>query len=511
MDIKSNVQLLFELRQHQTELQQQNEELSLAYHELDVVRARYFDLFNTAPLGYMIVSHNGIILEINQTAATMLNVSKNVIPGNALHKYIAPADQDIWYHLQNSLRTDGGMRESELRLLRNNYFFWVHFSATLSAFSTTDTVFRIAISDISAAKSTEKALLESENRFHQLAEHDRIFYWECDLNGLITYISPSCLTVLGYSPEEIIGIKHNYDFQPPAEQHRFMNIILTAMSEGKSFHNLESLIQNKEEKLIWVTFNGLPRKDTNGLLNGYRGTIFDINDRKLVQLQQSMFSANAAHQLRTPLTVIHAYSELLAGGLNSLTDASDYGQMILSSCERMERTISALLLLTKLDCAQHTLIPQNECDINALLYAQLAEIGAPYYNKALVIKIITEKSAIVRSCSAALLSQIFHNLIENAMKYTPKSGSICISLAVDRDNSVVFSVSDSGAGIAENDLPFIFDRFFRTQSSYGIESGSGLGLSIVRQIVEFLRGSINVESTLGKGSKFTVTLPAIRQ
>ena len=507
MNLKSNVQLLLELRQHQSELLKQNEELSRAYLELDLIRARYFDLFNTAPLGYLIVTDDGIIQEANQTASAIFSVSRSVLINHPLHEYIAPADQDNWYQLRNNLRIDGGTLECEMRLLRSNGEFWAHFSVLLTSSLSTDTVFRVAISDISAAKATENALIDSEKRFRQLAEHDRIFYWECDMNGLCTYISPSCQTVMGYTPEEIVGRKHHYDLQPPGEQQQFKAMILSAMAEGKSFQNLESLVQNKEGKLIWFAVNCIPIRDSNDRLTGYRGTNFDINDRKLAQLQQSMFSANAAHQLRTPLTVIHAYSEILAGGVNSVAEATDYGQVILSSCERMEMTIAALLLLTKLGSPQSALMPLDNCDIVELLYGQLTEINALYHDKTLAVNVVTASNAIVRSCNATLLSQIFCNLIDNAMKYTPKNGSIWINLAVDQNNSIIFSVADNGAGIGEADLPFIFDRFFRTQSGYKIESGSGLGLAIVQQISEFLHGSIAVDSTSGKGSKFSVTLP----
>ena len=357
-------------------------------------------------------------------------------------------------------------------------------------------------------KQVEHALQESEKRFHQLAEHDRIYYWECDLTGLYSYVSPSIRTILGFTADEVVEKMYAYDFLPPHERQHFKEMVLRAMAQGKIFKNVENRMLTKCGDYIWVATNGLPILDAIGRVSGYRGTNFDINDRKLAQAQQTMFSANAAHQLRTPLTVVHAYSETLADGVTSVVEAQQYGRTILNSCMRMEKTIAALLLLTRLDSSQSTLMPKETFDIAILLRDQLTELQTLYSAKLQTVAVVCQHTSIIRTASSTLLVQIFNNLIDNALKYTPCAGHISIMLSIDNNNSIVLEVSNNGNAIAASDLPHIFDRFFRSNMPIANSAvGSGLGLSVVKQIVTFLRGTITITSDSDKGTKVTVILP----
>ena len=130
------------------------------------------------------------------------------------------------------------------------------------------------------SKEVEHKIRINEGRFDQLAEHSRVFVWEVDPNGLYTYVNHSCLTIMGYKPEEIIGKKHFYDLHPEQEREAFKEAALKVFASKESFHDLENAIQSSNGEIIWVLTNGIPILDDNGGLTGYRGSDTDITQRK---------------------------------------------------------------------------------------------------------------------------------------------------------------------------------------------------------------------------------------
>ena len=222
--------------------------------------------------------------------------------------------------------------------------------------------------------------------------------------------------------------------------------------------------------------------------------------------QQVMFSANASHQLRTPLTVISAHAEALAAGIATAAEVKDFAETILKNCERMQKTTDALLLLTRIDSQAANGLPKARTDIAAVVREQLDTVISTYSQKCLHIeKIIPDE--LDMETNQQLLTQLIHNILENAAKYTPAAGEITVSLT-ELPTQIVFLVKDNGIGIAAADLPRIFDRFYRADKSHSQAiKGSGLGLAIVRQIVDLLGAEISVTSEEGRGTEFVVVFP----
>lgn len=221
--------------------------------------------------------------------------------------------------------------------------------------------------------------------------------------------------------------------------------------------------------------------------------------------QQAMFSANASHQLRTPLTVINSYAEALAGGIATAEESQEFGAIILRNCERMQMTTDALLQLTRIDNQTGEQLAKTPTDIAALVREQLEIVNRAYPDKQFIIDSAIPDTLVVLTNQPYFL-QIVHNILENAAKYTPAGGKLALRLTAE-NGQISFSAKDSGIGIAAEDLPRIFDRFFRADKSHSQTKGSGLGLAIVQQIVELLSGEIKVTSAPGQGTEFTVILP----
>jgi PAS domain S-box-containing protein len=150
---------LHELRVHQIELELQNEELRQAQAELDAARARYYDLYNLAPVGYCTVSEQGLILEANLTAAALLGVARSALVLRPLTSFILPEDQDIYYLYRKQLPDAGAPRACELRMLElDGMAFWARLEATLAEAAGSAPVHRVVISDITGRRQTEEAL-----------------------------------------------------------------------------------------------------------------------------------------------------------------------------------------------------------------------------------------------------------------------------------------------------------------------------------------------------------------
>ncbi|MHB8717592.1 MAG: sensor histidine kinase [Candidatus Dormibacteria bacterium] len=232
----------------------------------------------------------------------------------------------------------------------------------------------------------------------------------------------------------------------------------------------------------------------------------ETRERRLEKMRRD-FISNVSHELRTPLTAMRVMAEtLLAGALNDDDAAADFVRRIALEVEQMAQMVEELLELSALeDDARAT--PQRRVPVSSLLVA--VERLRPLVDDKRIALVfdVSDGVAPIRG-DAAQLQHLVRNLVHNAVKFTPAEGRVTVS-ASHADGAVVLRVSDTGSGIRSDDLPRIFERFWKADGSRRRDGeGSGLGLAIVRHVVAAHGGSIDVESELGVGTTFTVTLPA---
>ncbi len=225
-------------------------------------------------------------------------------------------------------------------------------------------------------------------------------------------------------------------------------------------------------------------------------------EKSFKQIKQ--FTADASHELKTPLTILKGEMEI---ALRSKDDAY-MKEVIASSLEEIDRMsyiVRNLLDLAKMDVEKES-APKDIVELDRVLSERVEILRKLALDRGVRLDILKNKPASVLG-DQVRLSQLFFNLIDNALKYTPQGGSV--ELYLDTEGGMaVFSVTDSGIGISKDDLPYIFDRFYRVDKARsGAAGGAGLGLSICKEIVDSHSGSIEVKSDEGKGSAFTVKLP----
>ena len=212
------------------------------------------------------------------------------------------------------------------------------------------------------------------------------------------------------------------------------------------------------------------------------------------------FIANVSHELKTPLAVMGNYATMLQKPGLSEEDRVAYAKAISQSSRRLAALITNILKLNKLENQQ--IFPQlDEYDLGEQLCENLLQFEEVWEKKRLNIETDIEEDVRIRS-DAELLSLVWNNLFSNAVKFTPEEGTIGVSLKTE-GNLVIVSVSDTGCGIKPEVGQHIFEKFYQGDSSHATQ-GNGLGLALVKRVVDILNGEIGVQSVYGQGSTFTV-------
>ena len=237
----------------------------------------------------------------------------------------------------------------------------------------------------------------------------------------------------------------------------------------------------------------------------YSVAIFsDITMLERLEIVRQDFVSNVSHELKTPLTAITGFAETLMDENLSAEETKSFARIIHKNSTQMQRIISDLLLLTSLDREEIAPAMENTTDTKIL-----SEVRAytQFRAEAKNIAVSYSPEGFSLICSESLIVQALINLVVNAISYSPQGSSVSISSRKKGDRAE-FKVSDRGFGISEDDLPRIFERFYRVDKARSRESGgTGLGLSIVRHIAIIHKGTIKAESRLGEGSEFTLSIP----
>jgi heavy metal sensor kinase len=219
----------------------------------------------------------------------------------------------------------------------------------------------------------------------------------------------------------------------------------------------------------------------------------------------TQFTADASHELRTPTALIRTAAEL---SLRRDRDSAHYREVlaqVLEEAERMGILIESLMTLARMDSGAESL-NYSTVDIASVLREASSSSQPLADSKQIHFEREVPEEPILVNGDAHVLRRLFLILIDNAVKYTPPNGKIAITLKT-KGNDAIAQVRDTGIGIAQEDLPFIFERFYRADKARSRESGAGLGLSIARWITEAHRGSVRVESIVGQGTIFEVSIP----
>ena len=485
-----------------------------------------FDTLFEAVSEGMAIIEDGRIALANRTCAAILGRDRDSLMGMAAIDLVA----EPFRALLLAQAQDDYAQPSELDLVRpDGTTVAVQLIARWIRYGGRD-VRLITIQDISERRRAEEALRASEARFRALVQHSSDLTIIRDLDGTIRYLSPAAERVFGASLAELIGrnraeLVHPDDFQAIAAS------VERIQSEPGVHAPIEYRVRRSDG--TWRYLEGTATNLTaEPSIAGIVVNARDITERKLAEAERDAlllreqearrtaelavsardeFLTIAAHELKTPLTVVKGNAELLARQLDrpspDLGRARQLTSRVRSQLDHFGDLLNDLLDLSRLRSGQLALRRRT---LNLVPLAErVIERFQPSPGEAASYRLfLNAPTSLIASIDEARIEQVLTNLLSNAIKYSPDGGEVSVALCAER-NVLRLRVRDQGIGIAPADQERIFEPFSRTSAASAIASGSGIGLYVTAQIVAGHGGTIGVVSEPGQGSEFTVLLPLV--
>ena len=348
---------------------------------------------------------------------------------------------------------------------------------------------------------TQENLEQESKRLHSILTYMTDGVLATNRRGQITMINDMAKKQLGVENDEALN----------------QNILELLKIEDD--YELRDLITQSPELMIYSqNVNGeyislrvrfaLIRRES-GFISGLVAVLHDTTEQEKEERERRLFVSNVSHELRTPLTSVKSYLEALDEGALSEPVAPDFIRVSLDETNRMMRMVTDLLHLSRIDNATShldvelinftafiTFILNRFDKMRSQDQEKKYELVRDYPITSVWIEIDTDK-----------MTQVIDNILNNAIKYSPDGGKITVSMKTT-DDQMILSISDQGLGIPKEDLPKIFDRFYRVDKARSrAQGGTGLGLAIAKEIIKQHNGFIWAKSEYGKGSTFTIVLP----
>ena len=348
---------------------------------------------------------------------------------------------------------------------------------------------------------TQENLEQESKRLHSILSYMTDGVLATNRRGQITMINDMAKRQLGVVSDEALN----------------QNILELLKIEDE--YELRDLITQSPELMIYSqNVNGeyislrvrfaLIRRES-GFISGLVAVLHDTTEQEKEERERRLFVSNVSHELRTPLTSVKSYLEALDEGALSEPVAPDFIRVSLDETNRMMRMVRDLLHLSRIDNANShldvelinftafiTFILNRFDKMRSQDQEKKYELVRDYPITSVWIEIDTDK-----------MTQVIDNILNNAIKYSPDGGKITVSMKTT-DDQMILSISDQGLGIPKEDLPKIFDRFYRVDKARSrAQGGTGLGLAIAKEIIKQHNGFIWAKSEYGKGSTFTIVLP----
>ena len=355
--------------------------------------------------------------------------------------------------------------------------------------------------------------ITTRSRFENLLDLAPQVVWFGQPDGQITYSNPYWYEYTGLSERETLGFGWTAAIHPE-DRDGVVNSLQAAAEDGKDYE-VEFRLRGKDESYSWFLARGRPGRDDSGRVDAWLGIAVDIEERKKAEQDawaasqaKSEFLASMSHELRTPLNAIGGYAELLALGIRGPLNAEQAQDIarIRRSQQHLLTLINDVLNFAKVDAGQTeyrmTAVPVDEKlrDTESMIAPQILAKGLHYSykggNRSFSVLADPEK-----------LQQIVLNLLGNAVKFTEPGGTITLSSEAV-GNCIEIRVADTGPGISPEKLDRIFEAFVQVDRRLNQPvQGVGLGLAISQDLAQAMGGKVSVESVVGEGSTFTLSLP----
>jgi PAS domain S-box-containing protein len=508
--------------------------------ELRERESRFVELFDNAPIGYHELDTQGRILRVNRTELEMLGYTADEMLGKPVWEFSVDKEKSR-DTVTDKLAGDippGQIFERTLRRKDGNTLAVLVGVRLLRDKAGNISGIRSTIQNITKRKLAEESLAEERNLLRTLIDNlpDNIYVKDTRMRFVVGNIAVARFMGAG-TPDELLG-KTDFDFYPNELAAKYYADGQKVIDSGQPLVSREEPAVDSEGNRKWYSTTKVPLRDSRGKIVGIVGISRDITIRKLVEndrekLMQTLALKNkelesilyvASHDLRSPLVNIQGFSselsrccDLIHSALKDKIKAGDMSEevytafnkevpeslgFILTSARKMDSLLSGLLRLSRLGQAA---VDIERLDMNAMLTDVTKNMEFQVKEACATVDLGTLPACLGDSSQ---INQIFSNILDNALKYLDESRPGVIHIYGKTENrQSIYCVEDNGVGIAPEHQNKIFEIFHRLEPDK--KSGEGLGLTIVRRILDRHNGKIWVESELGQGSKFFVSLPSV--
>ncbi|MBT3703021.1 MAG: PAS domain S-box protein [Alphaproteobacteria bacterium] len=377
--------------------------------------------------------------------------------------------------------------------------------------------------DITEKKNSEIAVLKNEQRFRDIADVSTDWYWETDAQNRYAFFSETMEERTGVPSSSVLGKKRTEIMSRQFEDSPEWKSHLEDLKEHRPFKNLEYPYLKPDGSFGWTRVNGKPVFDVDGNFAGYRGAATEISElhriaEEMIAARERAEAANKAktdflssisHELRTPMNSILGFSQLMADDPEQplSEDQADSLKQIITSGQHLLQLINELLDLAQIESGKMTIHSETISFLD-LLDSCLGGISTLAESYEISIQTETTEEILLRA-DEARLRQILLNLLSNAIKYNRPSGKVTIKTVL-RGTICRIYVTDTGAGLAEEDATKVFEPFNRLGWENSETEGTGIGLAISKRLIEAMHGNIGYTSETGEGTSFWIDVPLDR-
>jgi len=487
-------EIIHELKVHQIELEIQNEELKKAHRELEESRDQYLDLYDFAPVGYVTLTKEAIIAQINLTCASMLQKPRIQLINSRFRRFVSSDSIENWDCFFSLLCNHKGKLKTTLNLTPpDGTPIFCQIEGVKIDFPGDSGLIRLGIMDISDLKEAQTELKNSEERFRTLVQNiPSICVQGYTLDGTIRYWNDASTNLYGYSAEEAIG-KNLLDLIIPYElEHEVRDSITRMAKTGSPTPASEFNLKKKDGSRVPV-FSSHVVLQSN--LYGQEFFRVDVDLRDLKRTEYALHEANQRVRLLSGLTRHDVINQIaIIKGVKELTiNCSDIPslQNFLSIADEAADRITTLIRFT-LEYEEIGMHPSRWQSISSLIDSVILE--APIGN-------ITLKNETIRDLeiySDTIIQKVFSTLVDNALRHGKNTSNIRF-FCLEKENKIYLICEDDGGGISSSEKELIFNK--------GFGKNTGIGLFMAQEILSIYDFSISETGVFGEGARFEIEIP----
>jgi len=489
--------------------------------------ARLRHLLDAVPVP-VIVSNlaSGLLVYMNQAALDLIGIKDlSERPGaRGMDFFVNPADRDKV--VEKIANKDATAVEFELKR-GDGESFWAYYTINQLVYESEPAIIG-TITDITSRRNAEKELRQSEEKFRLLADHAHDLISIYSMEGECIYVSPSIERILGYRQDEFVGQPLS-KFAHPEDA----KIIYSSNAKSIETDTLPPLyifrIQHKAGHWEWMEGSSTVERDENtGKITQVSSVSRLVTERvrheqelkeareraEAADRAKSDFLTHMSHEIRTPLNAVIGFSEVMRDQLFGPLGSArylEYTNDIYNSGIHLLALINEVLDLSKIEAGKFEL-QEDRVPLNEIIEATFRFVRERAESKLIALQCSLHAVPDLW-CDRRVFTQVMLNIVGNAIKFTPERGRITVESSLDADGNLVLTVTDTGIGIALEDIPIVMQPFSQARTSSHIaiaETGTGLGLPLSKSFIEKHQGTLSVTSEVGIGTRVGIAIPASR-